>query len=137
MARVKKTTALNTRNLFKIAEGFDNPAKVKRRITERGLFAQLPISSSEVYQLDDHTKFVIMWRWVLDRALLDLIGGGRKKHYDEAYKWVFNNHSDFKVVCHYAEIKPELVQEVIDKFHANYMNKTSQLRKTKISPPTL
>lgn len=53
-----------------------------------------------------------LWRAVIMQAIEDLFSG-KKQESREAFRWIFENNSDFRSVCDYADIDPMSLRQCI------------------------
>lgn len=93
-----------------------NPVGLRRKIATTGFFAIMPIEHEDDYRFDEQTFIRTVFRWVLDRALLDSLGGAVLEEQKAAYNWAFIDNDDFDAVCDYADIPPDVVKEAFKKF---------------------
>lgn len=113
-------------DLLKIFES--NPRSFRRHLAKDGLFVLLPIAEGDDYRNDESLFNKILFRSVLDRALLDIIGfppkfnkikGVQKlnRYEREALDWVSDTEdgNDFDYVCELADLDPQLVRAGIFK----------------------
>lgn len=83
----------------------------RRRVASYGLFSLLPINDIEETGTEEMEKDVKLFRWVIDRALLDILGGGTAKQKRESDAWVFSDTTgNFEFICDMAYLQPELVK---------------------------
>ena len=65
--------------------------------------------SPDQYWIEPELK---LWRAVLDQALLDFMSGtGERKR--QAQVWLRGNSADFKEVCEFAMVRPQVAKSVI------------------------
>lgn len=53
-----------------------------------------------------------LWRAVIMQAIEDLFSGKRQESRN-AFQWIFENNSDFRNVCDYADIDPMSLRQCI------------------------
>lgn len=123
MAKVPKTDLLV---LFET-----NPRSFRRHLAKDGLFTLLPIQGGDDYRNDDDIFIKILFRSVIDRAVLDIVGFPPKfnkltqlqkynKYERDAISWVsdLEDDSDFSFVCELADLDPNMVRKYIFKLKA-------------------
>jgi hypothetical protein len=99
-----------------------NPVGLRRKIATTGFFAVMPIDGEDDFRLDEQTFIRMVFRWVLDRALLDVLGGAKLEDQKEAYFWVFKNDPSFEDVCDYADLDPSIVRTAFYKMRKSFLD---------------
>lgn len=67
-------------------------------------------------------RYQALWRGIIERQLLDASGFvshhnlSAKKHQKRAIKWLFTKNKDFLTVCDYADVSPQIVQNLAHYF---------------------
>lgn len=120
MAKVPKTDLLI---LFE-----QNPRSFRRHLAKDGLFALLPMEGDDDYRNDEALFIKLLFRNVIDRALLDIVGFPPKFNKvteqpklnnleKAAIEWVsdLEDDSDFQYVCELADLDSTLVRKYIFK----------------------
>jgi hypothetical protein len=98
----------------------NNPRSFRRTLSDYGLFCRLPIEGSDDYRNEEITRIKYFWRWVIDRAILDIISTHKyTKEGVNSINWFMGTDKsqgkDFKFICHLADLEPELVYKYMLK----------------------
>lgn len=109
----------------------ENPRSFRRHLAKDGLFTLLPIDGGDDYRNDEIIFSKVLFRGVIDRALLDIIGFPPKfnkvtqlqklnRFERAAIDWVsdLEEDSDFQYVCELADLDPDMVRKYIFKLKA-------------------
>lgn len=106
----------------------EDPRSFRRHLAKDGLFVLLPLQGGDDYRNDEALFTKVLFRGVIDRALLDIISFKPKfnkkkqkqvfnKFEREALEWIgdIDEDGDFVYVCELADLDPSLVRTCILK----------------------
>lgn len=80
---------------------------LKRTMSSAGLFKRFPNETKSTE--------IIMWRGVLDRAILDILDKDEANDFQDTLDWFDLHNDDFRDVCSFAELDPEFVIESAER----------------------
>lgn len=102
---------MSSKRLIQINGSEFSLKEVEYIVAHRGLFQRAPIE--EYAEVIDHP---VLWRAVLDKALLDYIKGPREvgKEFARVSAWLYDkdDSGDFGTVCSYAMLEEDTVHSV-------------------------
>lgn len=92
----------------------------RRKVASLGFISLLPLPQEDDFSQEDLVNNRKLWRWVLDRAILDILKGGTDKQRKESHNWMFEGDDDFEIICSYADLKPEFIRTVTSGLLTKY-----------------
>jgi len=87
---------------------------IKKKLLKYGLMQVLPPNNKEFQEQE------LLWRAVIDRALIDVITPDKTSEYVEALTWFDLEDEDFIEVCYSSSVDPSYVIRVKDQLLDTY-----------------